>query len=44
MSFRVRDLAGAWHPVDLVAAMTGAEARDAVAAVVRLSHRAPSAS
>ncbi len=37
MSFRVRDLAGAWRPVDLAAAMTGAEARDAVAAVVRLA-------
>ena len=37
MSFRVRDLAGAWHPVALVAAMTGAEVKEAIAAVVRLA-------
>ena len=36
-AFRVRDLAGGWHPVELAPGMSEAGVRDAVAGVVRLA-------
>ena len=35
--FRVRDLDGGWHPVDLVPGILPADVKDAIAAVVRLA-------
>ena len=36
-TFRVRDLAGEWHTVDLAPDASEAGAREAIAAVVRLA-------
>ena len=35
--FRVRDLGGGWHPVDLVPGISPADVKEAIAAVVRLA-------